>query len=327
LVVCNKGTAFTVTLPAATATGKHYYIKNIGVGTVTLEGNLADVVSEPVMGKNPSNVNCSCIVAIDEAHKLILCKRAADSTSMVYNFVDGTWSKWNVNVTGKGWGAAGGMFSVAATMSPAYVGAYHTTYNQPTGDTITPILYTPALNFGDSYSQKYMRKIMFSGRGITEIKIYTRMSPDEDFALWTTVSYPEYITELTGDHRFAECYIKITGNTMFLLKNLSVELDIGNPIYQTQITTGALNNIVAFSENTPSADTITRSSGSFLTDGFKAGQRITVSGSHANDASYTIASVVAGTITLVTSDDVTTEAKSTDHTVTIVSVAPTTTYS
>jgi len=44
LVICNKATAMTVTLPAATASGKSYKIKNINEGTVTVDGNAADTI-------------------------------------------------------------------------------------------------------------------------------------------------------------------------------------------------------------------------------------------------------------------------------------------
>jgi hypothetical protein len=44
LVVCNSTTAFTVTLPAASGSGKIYHIKNINSGTVTLEGNSSDTI-------------------------------------------------------------------------------------------------------------------------------------------------------------------------------------------------------------------------------------------------------------------------------------------
>jgi hypothetical protein len=44
LVVCNKATAFTVTLPVASASGRKITIKSIGVGAVTVDGNSADTI-------------------------------------------------------------------------------------------------------------------------------------------------------------------------------------------------------------------------------------------------------------------------------------------
>jgi len=62
---------------------------------------------------------------------------------------------------------------------------------------------------------------------------------------------------------------------------------------------------IAFVDSNP--DTITDSGSEFLTAGFEDGDKITVSGSQNNDGSYTIASVVAGTITLVAGDALTAE--------------------
>jgi hypothetical protein len=75
---------------------------------------------------------------------------------------------------------------------------------------------------------------------------------------------------------------------------------------------------IAFSENTPDADTITDSGNGFLVAGFQAGDQITVtSTSGLNDGTYTIGSVVAGTITLLARNDLTTETAGAAGTVTI----------
>lgn len=65
---------------------------------------------------------------------------------------------------------------------------------------------------------------------------------------------------------------------------------------------------IAFNENTPAADTITDSGNGFLVAGFQSGDQITVAGSASNNGTYTIASVTAGTITLLDRNDLTTEA-------------------
>lgn len=60
-------------------------------------------------------------------------------------------------------------------------------------------------------------------------------------------------------------------------------------------------------------DTITRSAGSFVNDGFKAGMTISQSGSVSNDAyTYTVASVAALVLTLVAGDAVVAEAATAD---------------
>ena len=67
------------------------------------------------------------------------------------------------------------------------------------------------------------------------------------------------------------------------------------------------SNTIAFNDNAPAADTITRTGGSFISDGFVAGDQITVEGSTSNDGSYTLAIVAATTLTLVGADSLTAE--------------------
>lgn len=76
---------------------------------------------------------------------------------------------------------------------------------------------------------------------------------------------------------------------------------------------------IAFSENSADADTITDSGNGFLVAGFQAGDTITVSSvSGLNDGTYTIATVAAGTITLLAKNDLTTETAGAAGTVKIV---------
>lgn len=44
LIVCNKATAMTITLPVASGTGKILHIKNIGAGLVTVDGDTGDTI-------------------------------------------------------------------------------------------------------------------------------------------------------------------------------------------------------------------------------------------------------------------------------------------
>jgi hypothetical protein len=44
VIIANKGSAITITLPAATATGRMYIIKNIGAGDCTVDGNGAETI-------------------------------------------------------------------------------------------------------------------------------------------------------------------------------------------------------------------------------------------------------------------------------------------
>ena len=75
---------------------------------------------------------------------------------------------------------------------------------------------------------------------------------------------------------------------------------------------------IAFVENDADADTITDSANGFLIAGFQPGDQITItSTSGLNDGTYTIGSVVAGTITLLASNDLTTESAAAAGTVRI----------
>jgi hypothetical protein len=82
----------------------------------------------------------------------------------------------------------------------------------------------------------------------------------------------------------------------------------------------AIASTFGFAENTPLADTITDSANQFLKLGFKKGDKITVAGSTSNDGTYTVDTVAAGTLTLILSDDLTTEAAG--DTVTISQATP-----
>ena len=64
---------------------------------------------------------------------------------------------------------------------------------------------------------------------------------------------------------------------------------------------------LAFNDNGANPDTITDSGSGFVTAGFIANQNINVINSASNDDTYTIDTVVAGTITLVTGDSLTNE--------------------
>ncbi len=75
---------------------------------------------------------------------------------------------------------------------------------------------------------------------------------------------------------------------------------------------------IAFVDANP--DTITDTGNGFVTAGFVAGDVITVTGTSNNNKEYTIASVVAGTITLVDGDAVTAESAGASMTITAYSI-------
>lgn len=76
-------------------------------------------------------------------------------------------------------------------------------------------------------------------------------------------------------------------------------------VMRETVNTGAVS--FTYNENSPSADTITRGAGSFITDGFVEGMKIDVTGTASNDGTYTIASVAALTLTLDDNDDLAAE--------------------
>lgn len=65
---------------------------------------------------------------------------------------------------------------------------------------------------------------------------------------------------------------------------------------------------IGFADNSSSADTITDSASNFLKMGFQVGDKIVVTGSASNNITAEIATIIAGTITLVASAALTTEA-------------------
>ena len=85
-------------------------------------------------------------------------------------------------------------------------------------------------------------------------------------------------------------------------------------------TTGPLTNILSFNNLNP--DTITRSDGgSFVTDGFEAGEQIRVQGSASNDGIYIIETVVAGALILNAGETLAAKAAAPGVTVTITAVS------
>jgi len=205
-----------------------FWARGSGLNIVDEKGTT--VVSAPIQAYNPAGLDYDCIVATDQRSKCIFCKETTGSTTHVYNMVTGTWSQWNINVTCKGYGQAGGMFGTALTWAPAYVSAYPTSADQDT--TIVPIVYTPVIDFGLASREKFLTEIHCASRGITEILVYTRLKPADSFTLWKTITTPEQVTKLDGDHRFGECFLKISGNNLFLIKELALVYDIGDTILE-----------------------------------------------------------------------------------------------
>jgi len=99
-----------------------------------------------------------------------------------------------------------------------------------------------------------------------------------------------------------------------LVSGISADTDTQGVAQETITFTGQAqasmvgNTGIAFVNSNP--DTITDTGDGFITAGFEAGHKITVSGAaeSGNNADFTIATVAKGTITLVTTDSLTVEA-------------------
>ena len=81
----------------------------------------------------------------------------------------------------------------------------------------------------------------------------------------------------------------------------------GTEVFNERTISNDTANALTFVEGGGSADTITRPAGSFVTDGFLAGDSIRVSGTASNDGLYTLDTAVALTLTLVATDDLAAE--------------------
>lgn len=103
---------------------------------------------------------------------------------------------------------------------------------------------------------------------------------------------------------------KMVGELLNEAQNYLFTLDDWYTLFKTRVfkTVTYTASTIAFSENGASADTITDSDSAFVTQGFTAGMQVYVSGSSSNDGIYVLGTVAAGTLTLQTADDLTTEA-------------------
>lgn len=205
------------------------WINGVGLGVLTDNG--FQIVSEEIFADVPTNLLYDCIVASDERSKLIFVKKSGDTVTYVYDYRNHNWQRWNINVTGKGWGSGGGMFSVASTLSPARIGAYATTASEDA--TIVPVVYTPAMDLGYPMREKFIDRLYINGTGITEVLVYCRLRPEDTFTLWKTCTVTDKIVRLEGDYRFGEVYFKISGNNLFCLKSFGVGFEVGDEIWES----------------------------------------------------------------------------------------------
>jgi len=111
----------------------------------------------------------------------------------------------------------------------------------------------------------------------------------------------------------AEVYVKFEGNAGTSIPSAAIvqtDPDVDDDVKSFQIDTASTQafieaDTIAFNDDDP--DTITDSNNGFLTAGFASGDLIIVEGSTDNDGIYTIDTVDAGTITLVSTDELSDE--------------------
>lgn len=110
---------------------------------------------------------------------------------------------------------------------------------------------------------------------------------------------------------------RITENTYETITFDSLSAAPGNVAFEVRklkFTFAKLNDTtIAFNDSNP--DTITDSASRFVLRGFKKGMQINVSGSSSNDGNYTIASVSAGTLTLIADNSLSNEASGNNVTI------------
>lgn len=122
----------------------------------------------------------------------------------------------------------------------------------------------------------------------------------EEFA---TASGQPNVTSLPAGTAVRYAYAKISGGTGQLKLDLFRYKTTGN-----EATTGSVS--LAFADNGATADTITWAGGTFITNNFTAGAKITVAGG-ANAGTYTIQSLSETVLTLILSDVISTTTYST----------------
>jgi len=112
-------------------------------------------------------------------------------------------------------------------------------------------------------------------------------------------------------------FIKRSTGTQYVLAFTKAHIYHWNsPDFDLKWTNHNINAItIAFNDNGANADTITDSDSGFVDAGFIAGDKITVTGDSENNGEYTIDTVIAGTITLIATDELTTEIAGDDVTI------------
>jgi hypothetical protein len=147
-------------------------------------------------------------------------------------------------------------------------------------------------------------------------KLKTTSVPSKLQLLIDNTDYTVYISRISEIRRD----VNLTpGSVTLTLNNPSGIFDIfytdasnyGKKVVINYLIGGVANyaavNTISFHENTPSRDTIEDSADGFIAAGIKAGMVLAISGSEFNNKNVTVESVTAGVITLIPTDELTSE--------------------
>lgn len=162
----------------------------------------------------------------------------------------------------------------------------------------TNITFSGNLVSGDTNGQDQLRAYLIDNTAFTDARLYLNYNNsnlDSDFVA------PDTVNDATSAWQ--------------VIKHMVGKADLNGVIpYDGELVCNGQNawfwkhytaSTIAFADSNP--DTITDSGSGFVTAGFEAGQTLIVEGSNDNDGIYLIDSVVAGTITLQSSDSLTAE--------------------
>jgi hypothetical protein len=122
----------------------------------------------------------------------------------------------------------------------------------------------------------------------------------------TVLFGPEVIDDIEWESAICSRYVCQIDQGEFTGELSSIGL-IAEITYVGFLVSADVSRTFTFNDNTPAADSITCSSGSFVTDGFAAGMYVTVGNTTSNDGTYLISTVTASTLTLDASESLTAE--------------------
>jgi len=177
-----------------------------------------------------------------------------------------------------------------------------------------PVVVWAGINM-DAYAELPSRNATLPSEQVTDARTadsltYTTAIADRNQAAKSnvTVCVEADLSGAAGDTvaiTFIPQHVSSTGTVTKLPGVQTVTATAGTGVdadAATQIT-AAGGRTFTFAEATPLGDTLTASTGSFITDGYLVGMTLAIASSSSNDGDYLIAAVTALVITIDTADD------------------------